>query len=106
MRAPTPEEIKAMEAKARPLATAHAMQIVAAANNSPDFPQQAGTYAGLLASLTAQTVFITIATHVAPAGSKEGEELLEQMYAAALRDAKERWHKADIRGMGPGEGKH
>lgn len=66
-------------------------------------PGNAGVFAGSCAALTMQNITVSTLLDVHAPGTKEGEEKIRAIYAAAADDAVERWHKSDLkeRGFGP-----
>lgn len=94
-------DVRMVLTEARLFATPLAQRIAEEANRKA--PDEVGTFAGTCASLVLQTVTVSLLLQKFAPGSPAGEEMIRAIYASALEDALERWHKSDLkeRGFGP-----
>lgn len=81
--------------EARGLSIRKAREITQEANARPD--GMGGAFAGLAASLTLQTILVSILIEKFEPGSVDGEAELVQFYENVKKDAIERWHKPDLK---------
>lgn len=84
---------------ARPHAAEFAAQIVSIAQAKDKDKDVLRAYAATIASLTFQTVIITIMAGLHDPGSQVGEDFIEKIFETAKESAVERWNSADLKDL-------
>lgn len=89
-------DMKEVIAMSVPIATEQTQVVFDIANKKIEQDVPPLMFSGMVTSLMFQnvTTMVTMLDH--KPGSKEGEEMLTDIYAGALKDAIDRWNKPDI----------
>lgn len=89
-------DIRMVLTEARLYSSRVAQQVADEANKKA--PDERGAFFGTAATMITQTCLTSIALQMGyKPGSPEGEAFLKSIYENALKDALERWRKADLK---------